>query len=351
MTRFPALLLACLCLLLTHGIAGDDVVKGDRNTDRIAELIKQLSAPEPEQRDAAVAELKKLDAAVVKPLLQTAFGEDAEAGILAVNVLEDLQVVEDLKVVSAAEDALQKITEEGRAHVARRAEAAWDRHFETRQRRVTEYIRQNHGNIWLWREFPSLRRDDVNLDLPHTIVIGKEWTGGDTALQHIARLDSVQIVYLTKGHPVSQESLAEFRRVRPQVQISLRGAGFLGVSHGPHSFGCQISSVKPGTPAAQAGLEPFDVIVEFGGVPTQTPDDLIDAISNFSPGDQIKVVVLRDPIMRRDFNGFGRWSIYQATLYELLNQEEPESVFLPIAVFHSMKTEVTVKLGVWKSPQ
>jgi hypothetical protein len=94
-----------------------------------------------------------------------------------------------------------------------------------------------------------------------------------------------------------------------------------------------------------------DIIVEFGGIPTRTPDDLIDAISNFAPGDEIEVIVLRDPLVRRGLNGFGRWSLYEAVLGELLQEEEPESVLLPIAVLHSMKTKITVKLGLWTSPK
>jgi len=43
--------------------------------------------------------------------------------------------------------------------------------------------------------------------------------------------------------------------------------GGIGVQFRPHEEGMQVVWVMPGTPAARAGLEPGDVVLEVGGVP------------------------------------------------------------------------------------
>ena len=57
--------------------------------------------------------------------------------------------------------------------------------------------------------------------------------------------------------------------------------------------GVMISNVVDESPAAAAGLEDGDVILEFAGQSISGNDDLIKAVRGTSPGDEVKVVVLR----------------------------------------------------------
>ena len=57
-------------------------------------------------------------------------------------------------------------------------------------------------------------------------------------------------------------------------------------------------SVEPEGPAAKAGLEPGDVILEFQGKPVQTSDELVQSVINSKPGDTITLTVLRDKQQR-----------------------------------------------------
>jgi serine protease Do len=58
--------------------------------------------------------------------------------------------------------------------------------------------------------------------------------------------------------------------------------------------GAQVSSVEPGGPAAKAGMQPFDIIVEFNGQPVKSRDDLVRIVQRTKPGTTVPVKILRD---------------------------------------------------------
>ncbi|MBI4611126.1 MAG: M20/M25/M40 family metallo-hydrolase [Candidatus Rokubacteria bacterium] len=58
--------------------------------------------------------------------------------------------------------------------------------------------------------------------------------------------------------------------------------------------GVRISGVRPGSPAAKAGVQAGDVIVKFAGVMVKTLDDLTFALRGRRPGDRVDVVIFRD---------------------------------------------------------
>lgn len=58
--------------------------------------------------------------------------------------------------------------------------------------------------------------------------------------------------------------------------------------------GARVDSVTDGSPAASAGIEAGDVIVQVAGAPVRSTDELRSALRRHAPGDEITVVVLRD---------------------------------------------------------
>jgi hypothetical protein len=62
----------------------------------------------------------------------------------------------------------------------------------------------------------------------------------------------------------------------------------------PGQDGAEITAVTPGSPAAQSGLVPGDVVVSAAGVLVATPDDLQRAVAEHSSGDVIQVGYMRD---------------------------------------------------------
>jgi S1-C subfamily serine protease len=65
----------------------------------------------------------------------------------------------------------------------------------------------------------------------------------------------------------------------------------LGLSE---SSGAIVQSVAAGSPAAGAGIQPGDVIVEADGKSVATPEDLITTIRSHKPGDTMQMTVVRD---------------------------------------------------------
>jgi S1-C subfamily serine protease len=74
-------------------------------------------------------------------------------------------------------------------------------------------------------------------------------------------------------------------------------SGYLGVSLDTPSLGragAVVNTVEQGSPAQQSGLEVGDLIVQFGGKPIQSSDDLAAQIRLVSPGQRIPVKVVRE---------------------------------------------------------
>ena len=82
--------------------------------------------------------------------------------------------------------------------------------------------------------------------------------------------------------------------------------GYLGVAIQPvsqdiadsmglgHAAGAIVDQVTPGTPAAEAGLKPGDVITKVDGQPVKDAADLTVRIGSFKPGDKVALTFLRD---------------------------------------------------------
>jgi S1-C subfamily serine protease len=86
------------------------------------------------------------------------------------------------------------------------------------------------------------------------------------------------------------------KEVLPQLE---RGAqpqhAYMGVSTAPaQNGGAQVGEVTADGPAAKAGIESGDVIIEVGGDKIADPADVASAIENNKPGDKVDVKVTRN---------------------------------------------------------
>ncbi len=101
------------------------------------------------------------------------------------------------------------------------------------------------------------------------------------------------------------------RELLPQLRSGKVTRGVIGVSVGTipldavealglkERTGALVSSVASGQPAAKAGVEPGDVIMEFNGKPVRNRDDLVGFVTRTAPGTTVPVKVLRDKVEKR----------------------------------------------------
>jgi serine protease Do len=96
------------------------------------------------------------------------------------------------------------------------------------------------------------------------------------------------------------------RDLLPQLRSGKVTRGVIGVSvqdvprNALEEFGLKerrgalVGSVTSGGPAARAGMEPGDVIIEFNGKPVQRRDQLVQMVVGTKPGTTVPIKVLRD---------------------------------------------------------
>jgi S1-C subfamily serine protease len=76
-----------------------------------------------------------------------------------------------------------------------------------------------------------------------------------------------------------------------------RQEGYLGVGVAPRSDGGQgaiVTQADPGLPAAAAGIQAGDIIVQVDESTITGDAALVAAVRDHSPGDEVSIVVLRD---------------------------------------------------------
>ncbi len=91
----------------------------------------------------------------------------------------------------------------------------------------------------------------------------------------------------------------EHKVVRGSIGIQFQAAesSAVGRMYGFANGGVLVSQVTPGAPAAEAGLQPQDVIVSIDGKTIKDGDELVSIISAKHPGEKVKVGYLRDKKM------------------------------------------------------
>ena len=97
------------------------------------------------------------------------------------------------------------------------------------------------------------------------------------------------------------------RDLLPQLRVGKITRGVIGVEVAvdplskqvakglglPDTNGALLSKVRPGGPAAKAGLEPGDVIVEFNGRPVKDSDALVAMVVSTKPGTSVPITIYR----------------------------------------------------------
>lgn len=331
-------LLMTLCVLMLCSVRPAGFADDKSVAATIAQLIEQLSDADMTTRDAAVLQLQKSGAAAIQPTTNVALGDNLEASVRAVMVLDSL-VLSDIEAVSeAADESLLRIKVEGKPALARRAQEALNRHSPIRQRRAIVAVEKFGGQIGTLNITQPFGFRAGRTNGPPHAIIDRHWQGGDAGFKYLGHIESLEVIYLLRGHPISKERLADFRREYPTLSFAERGPAYLGVSSGSHPLGCYLNTFADESPAKASGLQEGDIVVSIGGYQVQSPDNLISAVAEFQPDEVVTFVILRDTE-----NSFLDW-------FQILRRNEFEDVpvLLPIALLHATRTEIPVRLGRWR---
>ncbi len=285
----------------------------------LREMARGLESPAFSVRESTSERLISAHAPAVPVMLTVAKEGNLEAAVRAVGILEAIYISADAKAegstVDGAEFALDDLARTGRPSVADRADAILESHYDIRERRVIAEIQRFHGvpkygvpgepgNGWNARFNPALppvdRAGDGSKDKGELtwLIIGPKWTGGDEGLKQVARLKRLHTLYRIQGCPVSDEAILRLRAAIPGLEIQVRGAAKLGITHGGATFGnekgCVITEVQEGEAAANAGLRQQDRILRFGEHEVDDFYSLVDLLRNYRPGEVVDTVILRD---------------------------------------------------------
>jgi hypothetical protein len=303
------------------------------------DLAAELKHQEFSVRESATRKLPQLGASAIEPVTEVALQENLEAGLRAVSILEELYLSNDAAAFDQAETSLKRLmTESKLPAVAQKAAQTLDANqFTVTQRRAITEVRRLGGQIQMQREFPVLVNGEQirpEQGWAQAAAISRHWKGGVDGLKHLARLKSLQSIYLVSGHPLSMEAIDQLRDELPDAIFQTRGPAMLGVGTRADALGCTISMVRSEFAAELAGLRVGDIVVEIGGKPVRQPEDLISLIGENTEGENVEITALRgDPILR----------------YKLLDLTHSDdfSPVLAIAILSQMRTKFTVTLLEW----
>ncbi len=294
-----SILLALLCL--------SSAVETDRpqplDAETVARLVRELDAAEFQVRRDATRQLSQGGAEVVDLLKPAVTAGSLERRYRALEILGKIYGRGDPDSFDSIEVILDEVGRNPNTSLAATAQNLLESNYETRQRLAVAEIQRLGGKI-----IQNTRREvilpgdaDPEREPPRSfisaIILDQEWQGGDNGLKHVKRLTRLEFLYRVKAANISDEALEDLRQTLPGLIIEIRGGAYFGIT-GSRLVGvgerCRISSVSPGGPAANAGIQAEDVIHQFDGQDVKDFTQLIELIAQKAPHEKVPVVLERN---------------------------------------------------------
>ena len=297
--------------------AGDDAgpASAESRTPRQWQhLIADLDHDAYTVREKASAALAKAGAEVIEPLSQAIQRGSLETVIRGVSLLRRMVLEDDRSTAKAARAALQRLAEPQVSTAASHASTALVELAHREEERAYQTFERLGGRYGTGVVFEA----GIPSQATHAVV-GKGWRGEAEDLELFAamsqlerlsvygpRLDDRAVAYLTRltglkklelyGTKVSDEGLQQVQNALRSTEIEVRRGGLLGVGGTLTNPNCLISTVRPGSAADNAGMQPGDVVVECEGKPVTDFKVLTEIIANYPGGDTVRLVVQRSGI-------------------------------------------------------
>lgn len=291
-----------LPLSILYGLFIASGMAASADAVEVSDLIRDLNSEAFEVRERASAELLKAGPAAIEPLARTARDGSPEAAARSLELLNRLYAANQDDSFDATEAALSGLmTSEKTAtrdRAARILELAADHRF---QRTVAELTRM--GGLVKITDLTGAPVAAIQnprnrgSTLSYSVFITRRWTGGDEGLKQILRLYHLPRlrVYRTRQASVSEDALDSVVAEMSNVdEIQVRGEGYLGITAKQPAPACVVDRVEDDSAAARAGLRDGDNILRFDGHEIRSFQELIELLSDKSPGDKVPVVYARN---------------------------------------------------------
>lgn len=282
----------------------------EQDAQGVQQWVAQLDSGQFATRQQASRRLRDAGLAAIKPLVAAADGRQSEVTRRAVDVLDSLCESDEIEVVEAARDALERLARSSHRLPAYRASVVLRGQRLRQQRAALAEIQRLGGTV------SAASVEDGELVI-NQLVLGRKWEAGDEGLKYLVKLGRVEslklygsqftddgLEYLTKltgvqwlrlyATQVTDEGQQRLKESLPGTLVDRRHGALLGVSGAGDAKGCRLSMVREGSAAHRAGLEIDDVITAVDNTPIPDLATLIATIARQRPGDRIKVTFLRD---------------------------------------------------------
>ncbi|QDT65924.1 PDZ domain-containing protein [Calycomorphotria hydatis] len=260
--------------------------------------LEQLSSPHFITRQNAIQHVSAWGLAAIPALEKMAHDNKPAQFIGALKSLEAIWLTaharKDWETSDAVRSAFEEMSADDNTLLADWSTAILKDRSLLEDDKIIDKVRELGGVIEMTSQEDLLRDDGpIFRSAIEHLFLGPDWKGGEDGLKYIKRLPAFGMLYFTPQSGLTMEKLAGLRAIFPGLVIQRRGQTFLGVVADPLAPECRIRSVKPNSPAADAGIRPGDVIVTFNDVDIKNLQELVEAIEEIKPNEKVNVLVSR----------------------------------------------------------
>ena len=284
----------------------DEIVSGQVD---IEAAIQELSSDSFPVRENARRQLTSISENELPLLREVARNADSEQAGRIVDILEVIFLADTGKRGELAERLLEEIRNQGGVASIDAGEVlrANARLRESRARQAIEKLGgefvyyapdANIQGLWLFESsvaiLPGIGVGFGPPSVLKSVYLHEDWTGTKEDLWHLKRLSNHRdlTVYLIEGASVTVNDLFQLAGSLPGLSIQERGA-CLGIQ-GDNTGGlCAVGEVVEGSAAADAGLQPNDLIIGLNKTPIRNFPHLVEELKAFDVGDQVVFAVIR----------------------------------------------------------
>lgn len=161
-------------------------------------------------------------------------------------------------------------------------------------------IEFDHGD----RAYPGLGAGRHKAEIPRNIFLGDNWLGAPEDLRYIAVIlkfgqsnFGARLIYRIKGCPIALKDLQDFAAGLSGVAVGERSRARLGIGTRQFGFGWTVSDeMKPGSPAALAGIRGGDTVVRNQSKVVNTFNELVVSLNINEPGDEIELDIYNNQL-------------------------------------------------------